>query len=58
MGYCSLSGVLLREIFQNWASKFRPQIWERVGICAVSHSVAIWSVVHMSAFFLGIRPAF
>lgn len=23
MGYCSLSGVLLREIFQNWASKFR-----------------------------------
>lgn len=53
---CSLSGVLLRKIFQNWALKFtlpdnlltpsverlfcapkRPQIWERVGSCTVSH---------------------
>lgn len=66
------SGVLVRKIFQNCVSKSRlpdshslaqrsdysVQIWESGGSYAVSHPSAIGSVVHMSAFFLGIRPAF
>lgn len=29
----------------------RPRMWECVDRCAVSHSIAIWSVEHMSACF-------
>lgn len=50
--------LLTPPVERLFCSPRRPQIWKRVGSCAVSHSCAIWSVVHMSAFFSGNTSSF